>query len=107
MCSLDGKRLYVTNSLFSAWDSQFYPEMAKKGGYILQVTTLLVLHFCVRCRMCLKKLLSEEICLEVVFLTAENLGLFCCVMENSGFWNPAADKHRAVEALHEFCANGW
>ena len=23
--SLDGKRLYVTNSLFSAWDDQFYP----------------------------------------------------------------------------------
>jgi selenium-binding protein 1 len=25
--SLDGKRLYVTNSLFSAWDDQFYPGM--------------------------------------------------------------------------------
>ncbi|KFM62584.1 Selenium-binding protein 1, partial [Stegodyphus mimosarum] len=24
--SLDGKRLYVTNSLFQAWDTQFYPE---------------------------------------------------------------------------------
>lgn len=35
--SLDGKRLYVTNSLFSSWDQQFYPEMAKKGGYILQI----------------------------------------------------------------------
>ncbi|KAK9830616.1 hypothetical protein WJX81_005797 [Elliptochloris bilobata] len=35
--SLDGRRLYVTNSLFSAWDSQFYPDMAKKGSYMLQV----------------------------------------------------------------------
>jgi len=35
--SLDGKRLYVTNSLFSHWDQQFYPDMAKKGGYLLQV----------------------------------------------------------------------
>jgi len=35
---LDGKRLYVTNSLFSHWDQQFYPDMAKKGGYLLQVT---------------------------------------------------------------------
>ncbi|KAK9915575.1 hypothetical protein WJX75_001008 [Coccomyxa subellipsoidea] len=35
--SLDGKRLYVTNSLFSPWDAQFYPDMEKKGGYILQV----------------------------------------------------------------------
>ena len=24
--SLDGKRLYVTNSLFSTWDNQFYPQ---------------------------------------------------------------------------------
>ena len=28
-CSLDGKRLYVTTSLFSVWDKQFYPEMTK------------------------------------------------------------------------------
>lgn len=35
--SLDGKRLYVTNSLFSAWDKQFYPDLVKKGGYLLQV----------------------------------------------------------------------
>lgn len=35
--SLDGRRLYVTNSLFSAWDSQFYPDMAKKGSCMLQV----------------------------------------------------------------------
>ena len=35
--SLDGKRLYVTNSLYSPWDNQFYPEMAKKGCYMLQL----------------------------------------------------------------------
>ena len=35
--SLDGKRLYVTTSLFSPWDKQFYPEMAEKGSYLLQV----------------------------------------------------------------------
>jgi len=27
--SLDGKRMYVTTSLYSAWDKQFYPGMAK------------------------------------------------------------------------------
>lgn len=27
--SLDGKRLYVTTSLFSAWDNQFYPDLVK------------------------------------------------------------------------------
>lgn len=27
--SLDGKRLYCTTSLFSVWDRQFYPEMAR------------------------------------------------------------------------------
>jgi len=27
--SLDGKRLYVTTSLYSVWDKQFYPEMIK------------------------------------------------------------------------------
>jgi selenium-binding protein 1 len=26
-CSLDGKRLYCTNSLYSTWDNQFYPDM--------------------------------------------------------------------------------
>ncbi len=26
----------MTNSLFSPWDAQFYPDMEKKGGYILQ-----------------------------------------------------------------------
>ena len=35
--SLDGKRLYVTNSLFSVWDNQFYPGMAEKGSYMLQL----------------------------------------------------------------------
>ena len=27
--SLDGKRLYVTTSLYSTWDNQFYPDLAK------------------------------------------------------------------------------
>ena len=35
--SLDGKRLYVTNSLYSPWDNQFYPDMAKNGSYLLQI----------------------------------------------------------------------
>ncbi len=35
--SLDGKRLYVTSSLFSTWDNQFYPEMNKTGSYMLQI----------------------------------------------------------------------
>ncbi len=35
--SLDGKRLYVTNSLFSTWDNQFYPQLAKSGSYLLQI----------------------------------------------------------------------
>jgi len=35
--SLDGKRLYVTNSLFSTWDNQFYPDMKEIGGYLVQV----------------------------------------------------------------------
>jgi selenium-binding protein 1 len=35
--SLDGKRLYVTNSLYSSWDNQFYPDLAKTGSYLLQV----------------------------------------------------------------------
>ena len=30
--SLDGKRLYVTTSLFSTWDNQFYPDIREKGG---------------------------------------------------------------------------
>lgn len=35
--SLNGKRLYVTTSLFSPWDRQFYPEMIEKGSMLLQV----------------------------------------------------------------------
>ena len=35
--SLDGKRLYVTNSLYQRWDNQFYPEMAEKGSYLMQI----------------------------------------------------------------------
>ncbi|QBD78464.1 selenium-binding protein [Ktedonosporobacter rubrisoli] len=35
--SLDGRRLYVTNSLFSSWDNQFYPDLAKAGSYLLQI----------------------------------------------------------------------
>merc|ERR1712025_1240504 len=35
--SLDGKRLYVSTSLFSPWDKQFYPAMAKKGGHMFQI----------------------------------------------------------------------
>jgi selenium-binding protein 1 len=35
--SLDGKRLYVTNSLFSVWDNQFYPAMAERGSYLMQI----------------------------------------------------------------------
>jgi selenium-binding protein 1 len=35
--SLDGKRLYATNSLLSTWDNQFYPDLAKTGSYMLQI----------------------------------------------------------------------
>ena len=35
--SLDGQRLYVTNSLYSPWDNQFYPEMAQRGSQMLQI----------------------------------------------------------------------
>jgi selenium-binding protein 1 len=35
--SLDGQRLYVTSSLYSKWDDQFYPDIAKKGSYLLQI----------------------------------------------------------------------
>lgn len=33
--SLDGRRLYVTDSLFSTWDNQFYPDMKEKGGCMI------------------------------------------------------------------------
>src|SRR5207237_1374501 len=35
--SLDGKRLYVTNSLLSVWDNQFYPDLSKQGSHLLQI----------------------------------------------------------------------
>ena len=35
--SKDGKRLYVTSSLYSVWDNQFYPKMAESGSWMLQV----------------------------------------------------------------------
>ncbi len=35
--SLDGKRLYVTTSLFSTWDNQFYPAMKSDGGVMIMV----------------------------------------------------------------------
>lgn len=35
--SLDGTRLYVTNSLFSPWDRQFYPEHVKNGSTMLKI----------------------------------------------------------------------
>lgn len=35
--SHDGKRLYVTSSLYSVWDNQFYPEMARRGSWMLQI----------------------------------------------------------------------
>ena len=35
--SLDGRRLYVTTSLFSTWDNQFYPEIREQGGVVVQI----------------------------------------------------------------------
>ena len=35
--SLDGKRIYVSNSLYSSWDLQFYPDLIKEGSHILQI----------------------------------------------------------------------
>jgi selenium-binding protein 1 len=35
--SLDGKRLYVTSSLYSSWDDQFYPAIAQQGSFLLQL----------------------------------------------------------------------
>lgn len=37
--SLDGKRLYVTNSLFSPWDQQFYP-----GVYIEMTSSTITMY---------------------------------------------------------------
>lgn len=35
--SLDGKRLYVSSSLYSSWDNQFFPDMVNRGSYIMQI----------------------------------------------------------------------
>ncbi|CAJ0576996.1 unnamed protein product, partial [Mesorhabditis spiculigera] len=35
--SLDGRRLYVNNSMYKAWDAQFYPELISEGGQIALV----------------------------------------------------------------------
>lgn len=35
--SLDGRRLYVTTSLFSTWDNQFYPDMKTTGGCMFMI----------------------------------------------------------------------
>jgi len=35
--SLDGKRLYVTTSLLSTWETQFYTAIRHKGGVVLMV----------------------------------------------------------------------
>lgn len=35
--SLDGKRLYVSSSLFSPWDKQFYPDTIKYGSTIVKL----------------------------------------------------------------------
>ena len=34
--SLDGKRQPMTNSLYSSWDNQFYPDLGKQGSYLMQ-----------------------------------------------------------------------
>lgn len=35
--SLDGRRLYVTSSLYSVWDNQFYPTMAEQGSWMISI----------------------------------------------------------------------
>ncbi|XP_007427986.3 methanethiol oxidase [Python bivittatus] len=35
--SLDGKRLYVTTSLYTPWDKQFYPQLVREGSVMLQI----------------------------------------------------------------------
>lgn len=35
--SLDGKRLYVSNSIFKPWDKQFYPEHVKNGSVMVKL----------------------------------------------------------------------
>ena len=33
--SRDGKRVYWTNSLYSTWDDQFYPDMTRAGQMVM------------------------------------------------------------------------
>ncbi|XP_062821144.1 methanethiol oxidase isoform X2 [Anolis carolinensis] len=35
--SLDGHRLYVTNSLYTPWDKEFYPKLVREGSVMLQL----------------------------------------------------------------------
>ncbi|XP_058716350.1 methanethiol oxidase-like isoform X1 [Poecile atricapillus] len=35
--SLDGRRLYVSSSLYSAWDRLFYPDLLREGSVLLQL----------------------------------------------------------------------
>lgn len=35
--SKDGKRLFVTNSLYSTWDNMFYPKIKDEGSWVIQV----------------------------------------------------------------------
>ncbi|XP_026543736.1 methanethiol oxidase-like [Notechis scutatus] len=35
--SLDGKRLYVTNSFYTPWDKQYYPQLVREGSVMLQI----------------------------------------------------------------------
>ncbi|VVD04191.1 unnamed protein product [Leptidea sinapis] len=35
--SLDGKRLFVSSSLYSPWDKQFYTQMVKEGGWLVKI----------------------------------------------------------------------
>ncbi|OQR67737.1 selenium-binding protein 1-like [Tropilaelaps mercedesae] len=35
--SLDGQRLYLTTSLFSRWDAQFYPDMITNGSMMVRL----------------------------------------------------------------------
>nr|CAD7439966.1 unnamed protein product [Timema bartmani] len=35
--SLDGKRLYVTSSMFSPWDKEFFPDVKQLGSWLLKI----------------------------------------------------------------------
>ncbi len=35
--SLDGKRLYATNSLYSTWDNVFYPQIRREGSWLVAI----------------------------------------------------------------------